>query len=376
MNHTTRCIALLSLALGACAAQIDDASLAQSELKAAGGAVYTLSNEVAGNRVLAYRRSVDGSLSLAGAFDTGGRGSGGGLGSQGALVLDRVGRRLLAVNAGSNEISSFAVTGDGLVLEDVEPSNGARPVSLTIRGDLVYVVHADGGGNITGFHLGADGALHPIAGSTRPLSTTETTAPAQIEFSPDGTQLLVTEKATSRILTYALDRDGRAAEPHVHAASGMTPFGFAFDLHDHAIVSEAFGGTPGAGATSSYALDADGGLEVVSASEPNGQGAPCWVAIGNGGRYAYVTNTQSANLSVYAIDPDGALTLRSDGASASFPAGSRPTDMGTSLDGRYLYALLPGASSIAAFRTHADGTITSVEVEGAIAGTPVGIAAR
>src|SRR5690348_3142899 len=73
------------------------------------GAVYALSNDAAGNAVLVYDRADDGTLTAAGSVATGGLGLGAGLGSQGALVFGKKNKYLFAVNAGSNDISVFAV---------------------------------------------------------------------------------------------------------------------------------------------------------------------------------------------------------------------------------------------------------------------------
>lgn len=55
-------------------------------------------------------------------------------------------------------------------------------------------------GNITGFRLARNSSLVAIAGSTRTLSAPGSD-PAQVSFTPDGDSLVVTEKATNRILT-------------------------------------------------------------------------------------------------------------------------------------------------------------------------------
>src|SRR5690606_29023509 len=99
---------------------------------AAPGAVYVLGNAAMNNEVLVFDRSPDGTLTAAGAFATGGAGTGAGLGSQGALVLSENGRWLVAVNAGSDEISVFRVRQDGLELTDTEASGGQMPISVTI----------------------------------------------------------------------------------------------------------------------------------------------------------------------------------------------------------------------------------------------------
>src|SRR5215208_2135670 len=80
------------------------------------GAVWTLSNAATGNAVLAFDRAADGTLSPQGSYSTGGRGTGALLGSQGALVVSDDGRRIFAVNAGSNTVAELAVRPTGLTL--------------------------------------------------------------------------------------------------------------------------------------------------------------------------------------------------------------------------------------------------------------------
>src|SRR2546430_2718105 len=87
-------------------------------------AVYTLTNQVAGNAVAVFNRSADGTLTAAGTIATGGTGTGAGLGSQGAVALSDDGRRLFAVNAGSNDVSVFDVGPAGLSLAGRTASGG------------------------------------------------------------------------------------------------------------------------------------------------------------------------------------------------------------------------------------------------------------
>ena len=130
--------------------------------------VYTLSNQVSGNSVMEYERSNDGTLTFNASYPTGGTGTGGGLGNQGAVTLGKDDEVLLAVNPGSNSISSFKLTGNGLSLKSTVSSEGMRPVSVTVEKDIVYVLNAGGSGNISGFKLGNDDMLVPIPNSTRP----------------------------------------------------------------------------------------------------------------------------------------------------------------------------------------------------------------
>ena len=345
--------------------------------RADGGAVFTIGNDGGGNEVLAFRRGSDGQLQFAGSFATGGRGSGGGLGSQGAMVLSKDGELLFAVDAGSNEISSFAVHGTSPRLVGHVASGGSRPISLTAHDDLLYVLNAGGAGNITGFTVGEEGALTPLPGSTRPLSG-NATAPAQVEFTPDGEHLVVAEKATDRLDVYKVGEDGRAEGPVVQVSSGRTPFGFAFGRDGLLVVSEAFGGAAGAGAVSSYApLGNDETLRVISASVPDHQGAPCWVVITKAGHVAFTSNTASGSISAYRIDRDGRLVLlQRDGIAASTGAGSAPIDMALSRQSRFLYALDSGTAAISAFRVRPGGTLEPVPGVSGLPPAAVGLAAR
>jgi DNA-binding beta-propeller fold protein YncE len=186
------------------------------------GAVFTLSNSPAGNRVLVWERAPNGALLAVGAVSTGGTGTGAGLGSQGALALSGNHRWLYAVNPGSDEVSVFRVYGTHLQLMEVAPSGGDMPISITAHGELVYVLNAGGDGNIQGFQRSATGILQDIDGSNLPLSQ-PAPGPAQIEFAPNGRHLVVTEKATNRIDYYRVHADGSASGPHWRASAGRPP---------------------------------------------------------------------------------------------------------------------------------------------------------
>ncbi len=170
------------------------------------------------------------------------------------------GHWLFAVNAGSNEISAFAVWFHRLFFIDKVSSSGTRPVSLAVHDNLLYVLNAGAPANITGFRIGYHG-LSMIDGSTRPLSGAMV-GPAEVQFSPDGRLLVVTEKMTNKIDTYTVGHDGAATGPMVQDSAGTTPFGFAFDGRGRLVVSEAFGAVPNASAVSSYTTSHDGNLRA------------------------------------------------------------------------------------------------------------------
>jgi DNA-binding beta-propeller fold protein YncE len=336
------------------------------------GAVFVQTDDPAGNTVVVYDRSADGSLHRAADYRTGGRGGvlDGSvvdhLASQGSLSYDRANGVLYAVNAGSNTITVFGVHGDRLVRRQVVPSFGDFPVSISTRGRLAYVLNARRGGSIQGY-VRVAGLLVPVPQWHRglgldPTATPEFThTPGEVAFSPDGDQLLVTTKANGNAVdVFGIDRlGGPSARPATTVLTDAVPFAVAFDAHGNLAVSEA-----GPNAVATFSLDRRGALSKL-AEAPTGQAATCWI-VNVGGRL-YLSNAGSGTVSVF----DGALA----------PIGLTPTRAGTvdaaaSADGRFLYVQTGAAGGVDAFRVARDGTLSpvqSVTVPGAVGGE--GIAA-
>ncbi len=361
------------------------------------GAVYVMTNAAGGNEVIAYSRAEDGRLTLVERVATGGLGGGAAppiqpidpLGAQAPLILSEDGRWLIAANPGSDELSVFRVCAHGLELTQIVPSGGAFPASLTLRHRLLYVLNSGGEGNITGFILGNNGRLTPLAGSTRSLNASGSNppfflvSPAQVGFSPGGDFLAVTVKGTNLIHVFPVDSTGLpAAAPTTTMSSGSTPFGFLFDRRGHLIVTEVFGrasvGTPSAGAVSSYEVQTDGSLRRLSVSVENHQTATCWAASTRNGQYIYFTNNGSGTLSAYRVDAFGQLSLL-DASGISATTGLNPVDIAVSRDNRFVYALNTGSGTVSMYRIDpSSGQLTSLgEVSGLpILGGAVGITAR
>jgi 6-phosphogluconolactonase len=330
--------------------------------------VFTSTNNATANQIVAYEQTRDGALDWVGNFATGGAGTGAALADSGSLALSSGSHWLLAADAGSNQISVFRVNvglhSPLLSLTDVASSRGVLPVSVTISGAVVYVLN-DGSssvaGNIAGFILGWNGQLYPIAGSSRPLSTSGATGAAQISFNPTGNFLVVTEKDTNLLDVYTVNRVGVASRPISYPSSGLTPYGFAFAGTRHLVVSEAH--QP---AVSSYSLSRSEGLRLVSASVSDLQGAPCWVAVTGNGLTAYISNTGSDSISTFSVGLGGSLTLIQSVAAST---GAGPADSALSGGSHFLYVYDGGAGEIQAFQVRPGGSLNLIQTVG---GLPVG----
>ena len=321
------------------------------------GAVYTLTNAPSGNAVLAWHRDSNGALTFLGPFSTGGLGTGGkepdfALANASALTLSEDGHWLFAVNAGSDDISVFSAGEKGITLVDRVPSHGHLPISVAVSGNLLYVLNAGGNDgqvdNISGFTISSKGHLAAIPNSTRHLSAAATN-PAEVRFNRQGSVLVVTERGANNIDIFVVKHDGLLTSPTVNAepvlnpAGPTNPFGFDFDARGGLFVSDDFGDKPGLAAASSFRIGANGVLIPVSSNVQSGESGACWVAVTRDSRYAYVVNAVSSTISVYSIDPaTEKLALLSTVA-----APTTPTDLGFSLDGKYLYALAPDESGSA-----------------------------
>jgi 6-phosphogluconolactonase (cycloisomerase 2 family) len=333
------------------------------------GAVYLQTNDAERNEVVAYTRGDDGSLSYLGAYATGGRGTGEvHLPSQSSVVLSEDGNWLFVANPGSDEISLFAIDEAAPRLSDTTSSQGSRPTSIAVHGQLVFVLN-NGSADIQGFEI-ADGKLRPLAGSKRPLSEAAADG-AQIAFSPDGSTLVVTERGTNSISSYAVDARGYADGPSTIPAAGETPYGFDFTADGALVVTEAFGGDIGKACASSYVVAAPGRLERVSGSVADTRSEVCWAAVTKDGRHAYVTNFGDCTISCYRIGDDGGIELAEAVAASTRLGKAGIRDEAISSNGRFLYALDADAQKVHGWSVDRDGKLAEI---GAFDGVPVTVA--
>jgi 6-phosphogluconolactonase (cycloisomerase 2 family) len=343
------------------------------------GEVYVLTNQPTGNSVLVFHRDAAGILTFTGSFASGGNGGGTGadpLASEGALILSGDHRLLFAVNAGSNSVSVFAVRRDALTLLQTVSSSGTFPVSVTVRDNLLYVVNAGGTPNISGFTIEPfRNRLVPLTGSTQNLPGGASASPAEISFNRHGSVLLVTEKGTNRIDTFTLNDDGVAQPGVSFPSSGIEPFGFSFGRDDIAVVSDAGGTGPGTSAVTSYSVDDDGKVSVVTPALSYAQSAACWLVLPRNGKFAYAANAGSGTIATFTISEDGVLELL-DPSAAAIGSSSTPTDMAFSENGRFLYVRDGGDGTISGFHVEADGSLTPVTTATGLPSGAAGLAAR
>ena len=334
------------------------------------GVVFVQTNEPSGNKIDVFDRGSDGRLSLAGVFPTGGLGGVAApgtesdhLASQGSLALTADGDTLIAVNAGSDTVTSFRVHGDRLQLRSIVSSGGQFPASVAVNGRLVYVLNSGGTGIVSGFWLRGS-RLVPIAGSARSLGLANgdppnfLTSPGQVGFTPDGTQLLVTTKAsTSSVDVFQVGSDGRLSATPV-ANPSATPVPFAFTFGSGRLVD----GEAATSSVTTYVLGSGGTLSDPRSASDGGT-ALCWIL--RIGDVYFVSNTGSNTLSSFTVDSAGTPSLLQAVAATTNPG---PIDLATS--GGFLYAQTGTNGTVDEFAVHSDGTLTPI---GTVTGLPPGL---
>jgi 6-phosphogluconolactonase len=345
------------------------------------GHVYVNDNTATTNTIAGFARHADGTLTpLPGSpFVTGGAGNGAGTGSAGALQETDNGHYLLAVDAGSNQISVLRVQRDGslqAVPGGTISSDGIEPVSIAVHRHLVYVANTgNGGSGYTGF-IFWHGRLLPIPGST--VSLPDGADPGDVLFNSTGTVLAGTRVGTSQIDSFSVGWDGllTAAAGSPFAAQGVGPFGSEFrpTNPNQLFVSNAHGGT-GNGTVSAFRVSQGGSLSSIGASPfADHQTAPCWVEISHDGRFLFAVNTAVPSISRYAIAPNGSLTLI---GSTPFRDGTGlgPFDARLSPDGTTLWVVDDGGNAVTGFRVQG-GNLTELASSPTplpAGGTPFGI---
>jgi 6-phosphogluconolactonase len=329
--------------------------------------VFTMTNDPNDNQVVALRHTADG-LVRVGAWSTTGKGTGSlilpdlteegldPLVSEGAL--HRVGQHLLVVNAGSLSLSIFEVGQDEedgltLTLTDVEDLPG-HPNSVTSAGPRLFVAMSPGPagqGGVAQLRLSEEGLIEAV-GDVLPLSDPLAHPARALLLEAGSTEtdawLVVTEVMNDIIDVWPV-RAGQQLRPErrvENLSAGPGPFGMA-EFGHNLLVTEAAPMMPGMSSISTYIVQDDGTLALVTDSLANDQSGTCWVQISPDRRFAYTTNTDSGTLSWYGLTEEGNAELIEGAAQAP---GAGPVDASLSRDGKYLYVLLGETGEVAVYQ--------------------------
>jgi 6-phosphogluconolactonase (cycloisomerase 2 family) len=193
-------------------------------------------------------------------------------------------------------------------------------------------------------------------------------APHDLRFTPDGTRLIVSEGGTNMIDIFELNNAGVTTGVVTQASAGSGPFGSKFGRSGILLNTEA-----NSGSLSSYNVTAQDMLAVISGAVPDTQMATCWISLTGDAKFAFVSNTASGTLSSYEIERDGTLHLLS--AVAGSLSGGAPIDSSLSDDSRFIYVVDSAKGRVVFFSVQGE-TLNSIGSVGDLPTTVQGIAAQ
>jgi len=378
------------------------------------GTLYSATNDPMHNEIVAYRRGADGSLAVKAKYDTGGKGTGAfentdnmvivgsSTGQSSPVDLGGGNDLLFVANAGSDDVSVFHIAPDGsLALVGRQATGQERPSSLTVRNGLLYVMNSAGdsfpgatfcfGGmpTITGFRVAPGGQLSPIANSTRPLPGGPGAGCTQIQFTPAGQTLVVSQFGFNVITTFQIGSDGTPGQAIVNQPTGSGPFGLNFDGQGRLLTTNESQARLEKGAAVSYTVGADGRLTPIGGVSANGETDTCWIVRTPDSKLAFTSSfgpepflsapesTRHGAISSYRIGTDGALTTLA-GRAATTDVGA--VDLALTPSGQFLYVVNTVKGTVQGWRVGSDGALTPVADVGGLPPKPEaqagGLAAR
>ncbi|PPQ69337.1 hypothetical protein CVT26_002569 [Gymnopilus dilepis] len=219
------------------------------------GAVFFLTNDPSGNKVVAVNIGSDGLLgpNVKG-FSTAGRGMHGtttpppqaadAIFSQGSIAINSEARLLAAVNPGSNSVSLFSINPEDptelTLIGRPAPSSGEFPVSVAInsKGTSACVLNGGKVNGVSCFSIHPVLGLNPRPNTTRSLHRNQTTpangpmnALSQVIFTPDDSKVIAAVKgvptAPGFLATWTVSPDGSLSSEFAKsspASGGALPF--------------------------------------------------------------------------------------------------------------------------------------------------------
>ncbi|KAL8788301.1 MAG: hypothetical protein Q9195_007357 [Heterodermia aff. obscurata] len=290
-------------------------------------AIYLLTNDAAGNSVVAMKVAADGTLSDGSITPTGGNGASGidgkskapaapdALFSQSALKVE--GNMLVAVNAGSNTLTMMLISADDptnlTIVGQPVSTLGEFPVSVALspKNSLACVANTGAKAGLACFDADPKKGLTPLSQSLIPFPLGQSTPPvgpentvSQSLFNEDESMLLTTVKGdptknNTGFLSMLPITDGCPADKDTRSS----PAGSAV----------LFGSAVVPGANTLFATDASFGAASISLSSSSSppkilakttiadQKATCWAAISPLTGTAFVTDVAVNHL--VEIDP-------------------------------------------------------------------------
>jgi 6-phosphogluconolactonase (cycloisomerase 2 family) len=259
---------------------------------------------------------------------TGGKGSAdltdsGVLDADNQVIVNPSHTLLFAVNQGSDSIAVFKIAPNGaLTPSPGSPysSGGKAPASLGLSGNTLVVANKAQDGvrdltavapNYTSFHVGPDGRLTAIAGST--ISADPGSSPTHAYIPPNTNRVVFGTEESGPLRGFAIADNGRLIEASnspldIDAAvfaDGFDPKKeFALGVAANPNRPLVYISMPTVPSLAVYSYDPTGKLTYIRSVPNAGAYLPCWNVVTQDGRWLYTANADTNNVTVFDIGTD------------------------------------------------------------------------
>lgn len=290
-----------------------------------------------------------------------------------SVAVDPSGKYLYLISFYSFTIKAYAINASNGALTLVNSlSTGTNPISVTVdsSGKFVYVANANSD-NVSAYSINTStGALTDVGAynaGNEPLSVTVNPTGqylyvANQNSSGTGSVSVFSINTSTGVLSVA-DADGSTAGTQATIAAGTWPQTVILDS------SGKFAYVPNWNSNniSAYRVDAgSGSLTPVDTVSSIGTG-PTALAIDASGQFAYVSNQTSSNVSVFSINSTtGELdSVDADavtgGTQTTIAADTAPLSVSVDITGKYVYVANMGANNLSAYSINAaTGALTAL----------------
>jgi DNA-binding beta-propeller fold protein YncE len=293
--------------------------------------------------ISAFKIDANGALLPAGTF-------GAGTGPR-SVGFDPAGKYLYVANS-AGTISAYSIDASSGVLTPVLGTftAGTSPIAVAIdpTGKFVYSVNQDSN-DISIFGVGPNGSLAPletVTGRFSPSSLAITRGTSAVTYTPRFAY--VTNLGSNNVSAYGIDPgSGVLTQLGSSPFAGTDPFAIAADPSG----SFAYVGNEANNNVSAYKIDPNGVLTAVSGSPYNAGTNPDSITVDPSGRFVYAGNVNSNNVSAYTITPtSGALTEITAGTGSPFStAGLQPFSVAVDPAGKFAYVANQSSGNVSVF---------------------------
>jgi len=252
----------------------------------------------------------------------------------GNMIITPDRSRIFIVNQGSDDLSVFDVSADGLTLTPVPGSpfkTGRVPSSVALAAfDTVVVVNKNdpagnpkpmgNQGSLITYKMAANGSLTPVPNSEIKLPSArggegvianQSSTPSQVIPSQDGKVVFVNDFFGGMIRPYKVLPDGhlQATKPFdirslgfdVLPANGKT-FPFSLGIGIHPLKNILYTGLLFENKVAVFTFSPKSGKMKFQGTATNGGSTVCWFTFRKDGEYVWTTNQASNSVSVYDLD--------------------------------------------------------------------------